>query len=223
MKTFLLVLTYFVGSSELVLGAYFWATNSNNEVRKLMSLMALSTGLWVITNGLASYTNPSVFINVIVDSIFVFAYIFSLSLVYFSFIYPYPIIKIDKLHKSLFLFVGIIYTYLAFFTNTIYSSYTITPSSPGTLNPGPLFIFFQISISITFITAIILLMLRYNKIDGSHKKNLAILITSIFIGGAPAIVLNMLYIIFSIYVNPLYAVIPSVLWVGGTSYILLRN
>ncbi len=222
-KDILLTLTYLVGIGELILGVFFWVTNSKSEIRKVMSIMVISTGLWVISNALTSYTNPSIFINVAVNSIFIFAIIFVLSLIYFSFIYPYPIFRFDKIHKLLFISIGIIYSCLAFFTKTIYSSYQITPNSPGILTPGPLFAFFQISIAFLFILAIILLIIRYNKIDGPHKQNLAILIASIVVGGVPAIILNLWATFFAVITNPLLAVLPSGFLIGGTVLIISRK
>jgi len=48
MKTLLLTLTYLVGIGELILAGYFWKTHSGSEIRKVMGMLSMVTGLWVL-------------------------------------------------------------------------------------------------------------------------------------------------------------------------------
>lgn len=223
MKTILLTLTYAVGIGELILAGYFWVTNSKSEIRRVMALLAFSTGMWVLMNGLTSYTNSSIWIEYFLYALFVFGFGIVLLLVYLGLIYPYPIFALDRLHKILFVTIAAMYTYIAFFTKTIFTEYRIAPDNPGYLTPGPTFVFFQISITLCFFLAIYIFFYRLKRVDGPNKRNIKILLTTVLLGGVPAIALNMWAVFFKIEANPLLAVIPSVCWVLGTLYIIRGN
>lgn len=220
MKTLLLTLTYLVGAGELILAIYFWVTNSKNEIRRVMALLAFSTGMWVILNGLTSYVIPNAFVTVALNLLFIFGFLIALFLVWFSVIYPHPLVRLDSLHKMLIGFVILSYSYIALFTNTIYISYDVGLENPGFVVPGPTFGYFNYSISFLFTIAIAVMLLRRKESVGLQKRNWTILLSTIVAGGLPAIVLNLWSVFYSIRVNPLLAVIPSIFWVAGTIYII---
>lgn len=223
MKTVLLSLTYIIGVGELILAAFFWITNSKNEIRRVMAFLTFSTGMWVVLNGLTSYTNPSTWITIALGLVFVFGIIVVTTLVYFALIFPFRIWTFDNLHIFLLYLPSLIFSYIALFTTTIVSSYTLAPDNPGFVNPGQIFNIYQITVSIFFIFTLVVLLLKIKKTDGINKRNSLILFWSILLGGLPAIILNLWLVFFKTSSNPLLAVIFSVAWIGGTSYILKKK
>lgn len=222
-KTILLTLTYLVGIGELILAAYFWINNSKSEIRRVMSLLALSTGMWAITSGLTSYTTPSQLVSLSLSFLFFFGALTVTALLHLVLIFPYKIRPIDLLHITL-LYVPVgLFASMSFFTKTIVASYSVSTDIVGYVHPGPLFSLYEVYISLVFFAALYILYRKIASLDGLHKKNSRIFFWSVLIGGFPAIALNLLFAFFGILVNPLIPVVFSLFWVGGTSYIITRK
>jgi hypothetical protein len=138
MKTLLLSLAYTIGIGELILAGYFWVTNSKNEIRRVMALLAFSTGMWVITSALSSYTSQSPTTIFILKSIYVFGVFLVTSLVHLSIIFPISIVRFDKLHAFLLYIPALIWSCIAMTSNSIVLNYVGTTDSPGLVVSGTL-------------------------------------------------------------------------------------
>lgn len=223
MKTILLTATYLVGIGELILAVFFWVTHSKSEIRKVMALLALSTGMWAITNAFTSYTEPSPWVDWNLKITFFAGTIIVSALVHFAAIFPYRHFQFDRLHTFLLYLPAILLGTIVLTTNTIVSSYIVGVDNPGYLIPGPLFSLFQIVISAYYIVAVGILMRKIRRLDGMHKINTKLILFGIALGGLPAVILNLWFAFFGSEVNPLIAVFFSIFWVGFTTYIIIKK
>ncbi len=223
MKTILLTATYLVGAGELALAIFFWVTHSKSEIRKVMALLAFSTSVWSITNAMTSYVNPSKLVDIALGLIFVAGVFIVTILIHFTLIFPFRLFLLDRLHFFLLYLPAFIFSLTASFTKTIVSSYMVALDNPGFVNKGPLFVLYEVYISVLFLTALMILSKRIKKLDGLHKKNTKIVFWSILVGGTPAIIFNLWFVFFGILVNPLVPVLFGLAWVGGTTWILLKD
>lgn len=223
MKTLLLTLTYLVGVAELILAVFFWVTHSKSEIRKVMALLAFSTGMWVVTNGLTAYTESSLWVDWSLKLLFVAGITTVSSLLHFSIVFPFKTFIFDKLHALSIYIPTLLFTVIMFFSNTIVSSYNVAPDNPGFVHRGPLFLFYEIVVSLYFLLAIAFLFLKLKKVDGLHKANTKLVLFGITLGGLPPVVLNLWFAFFGSFFNPLVAVLFSVFWVGFTTYIIVKK
>lgn len=223
MKTFLLTATYLVGLGELALAVFFWVTHSKSEIRKVMALLTLSTGIWAITNGLTSYVNYSRWVELNLVILFIAGLFIVSSLLHISIIFPHRVFTFDKLHAFLIYLPAIIFSIILSSTNTVVKSYAVATDNAGTVIPGPLFIFFQILVALLFLTSVGILCFKLRRQDGLNKQYTALFFIGIVLGGLPAIVLNLLFALFAFYTNPLWAVIFSVFWIGFITYIVVKK
>jgi len=188
-----------------------------------MALLASSTGIWVICNGLTAYTNPSTMVSFFVSLLYVAATIIVAGLFHFSIIFPYKIINFDRFHRYLIYLPVLIFSYIIFFTDEVVNNFSVAPDNPGYIQPGKLHALLIVVISIYFFSAITILYKKMLRADGNNKRNILLTISGVLLGGIPAIALNSWAVIYNIQINPLIAVIFSVFWVGTTSYILIKR
>jgi len=224
-KTILLTLTYLVGAGELILAIYFWATHSKSEIRKVIALLAFSTGIWVVLSAATSYISYSSFGYLLMALVYIFGLILITTLLYLILIMPFPLLKFDKIHKLLMYFPVLIFGFMLIYSKTIIESFTGSATLVGKIIGGPLYGLYNFYLVLIFLTSVVLAFARIKKLDGIHKRNMVILIWSVILGGTPAIILYLIFPIVapSININDLIGVIPSFIWVGGVTYIALKK
>lgn len=222
-KTFLLITTYLIGAGELFLAFFFLITHSKSEIRKVMALLFFCTGVWAITNGFTSYVNPSLWVDWNLKIVFISGITVVASLLHLSIIFPYRTFTFDKLHSFLIYAPALFLSTVLLLSSTIINSYTVARDNVGIVHPGPLFIFYNIILAIYYFLAVAILILKERKLDGMHKLNIRLFMAGVIIGGFPAIFLNVLFAFSGIYINPLLPVIFSVIWVGFTTYIIIKK
>ncbi len=225
MKFFLLSITYLVGILELILGIFFWVTNSKNEIRKVMALLAFSTGIWVVLSGVTSYVPYSRLGHYEIAIVYIFGALLLTALLHLTLIMPYPFFRFDKLHILLLYFPLTFLSYALLFSRTIVESFTGSPTWAGIIFGGPLFSMYNIYLFFLFVLSTGIIFYRLPKLDGVHKQNMKILVWSVILGGLPGIILLLILPTFlpELDINPLLGVIPSAIWVGGVAYIVTRR
>lgn len=225
MKTILLTLTYLVGAGELILAIYFWATNSKNEIRRVMALLAFSTGMWVITSGLTSYVSENTFSVFCMRIVFVSGMLLITALLHLTLVYPTQIQRLDNFHGWLLYLPAIIFGIISLTSNTIVTGFTGSATDTGRIIPGPLYNLYNIVIFGTYILACALLFIRRQKADGIHKKNLNLIFWSVVIGGIPAVIIDLIIPIVSrgVYPNANYGAMSTVIWLGVMTFIVKRK
>lgn len=225
MKEFLLITTYLVGAGELFLAGYFWKTNSGNEIRKLMTLLSFSTGMWVILSAVTSYVPYSSLGHYEMALVYIFGALLLTTLLHLSLIMPFPLLRLDRLHIVLMYFPLAFLSYMLLFSETIVESFVGTPTWAGIVIGGPLFSMYNVYLLLLFILAASIILYRLRRLGGFQKKNMQIFFWSLLFGGLPAVVLYLVLPNFipDLDINTLFGVIPSVIWVGGTGYIVTRK
>lgn len=224
-KNILLTLTYLVGAGELILAIYFWVTNSKNEIRRVVSLLALSTGMWVILGAVTSYVPYSTTGHYLMALDYIFGLSLLTILVHLVLIMPFPVARIDRFHIGLLYFPVVLFSYILLFSRTIVYSFQGSPTESGTITGGPLFGLYNIYLLLLFALAVIVAFVRIRKLDGLHRSNMTIFIWSVILGGSPGIFFYLVLPTFASHIafNTLFGVIPSVIWIGGTTYIALKK
>lgn len=169
-KYILLSLTYLVGIGELILAIFFWVTRSGNEIRKVMALLAFSTGAWVITSAISSYRAQTPLTTFDTSLIFVFGVFLLSSLLHLVVIYPYPIYRFDWLHLVLFYTPATLFSVAAFIPKLILAGFTGGPQNPGVIFPGPLYNLYNVYLLVLFVIVVAVLINRRKNSTGRIEE-----------------------------------------------------
>ncbi len=225
MKTLLLTLTYLVGAGELVLAWYFWKTHSGNEIRKVMALLALSIGMWVISSAFIAYKPQTDFLILFDRSIYVFGIVLITLLLHFALIFPYPLDVFDLYHRVLFYVPTIIFSVIALSTDTITVGISGSPTIAGETIAGPLLNHYNVYLLLLYVLSILIMVKRLSRLDGDHYRITRLMIIAVIIGGMPAVILDLVMPIVAPTVHPnfLYGNLFSSVWLGATSYVVMRR
>lgn len=220
----LVILTYIVGAGELVLAAYFLKTHSGATIRKVMSLLCASTGVWVLTSAFVAYRSSTPFVGFIENIVFFSGVMLLTTLVWLVFIYPYPNIRFDALHVTLLYVPVLLFTVILFSTKTILAGTIANSSNVGQTVPGPVYWIYNAYQLALYVVAIILLVAKSHRFSGYNKRNILVLLASVVLGGIPGVFLDLIAPFFNLYnVNFLYGNLASVFWLGGVTYILVTK
>lgn len=225
-KTILLTATYLVGIGELILAVFFWATHSKSEIRKVMALLALSTGLWVITSGLTAYRSSDGFIAFTNGMVFLSGALLINLLLQLTLIFPFPIIRFDRLHRILLYIPVLIFGLIAFFTNGLQLGSTGSARNAGQVIPGPVYWVYNVYVLLLYVTIVLLLVWRSRRLDGYHRYINNSLLLGVTIGGIPAVFVDLVVPLFFpslLEINYLYGVIFTGVWLGTTTFIITRK
>lgn len=225
MKTVLLTLTYLVGIGELILAIYFWVTNSKSEIRRVMALLAFSTGMWVIASGLTSYVPQTPLTTFYMRLVFIFGALLITALLHLTLVYPTQMIRLDSFHGWLLYLPTIFLSLIMVTSNTIVAGFTGSATDSGRIIPGPIYNLYNMYVFGVYIVAVVLLFYRQRRADGMFKKNLRLIFWSVVIGGIPPVIIDLLIPVFTkgIYPNANYGAISTIIWLGVTTYIVLRK
>lgn len=225
MKTLLLTLTYLVGAGELILAIYFWVTNSKNEVRKVMALLALSTGIWVVTTGLTSYVQQTSSNIIFGKLVFIGGVVLISSLLHFVLIYPIPLFRMDRWHAILLYIPAILFSIMIVTTDAIYKRFTGSPQDAGQVIPGPIYNIYNLYILTLFILSLIVLLFRARQSDGLIRRNALLFFWAVLLGGIPAVIIDLFIASFvrDSKPNALYGVIASIIWLGMITSLVLKK
>lgn len=225
MKTLLLLLTYLVGTGELILGIYFWKSNNRNEIRRVMALLSLATSLWVICSGLTSYVVQTPLTTIFMQIVFISGAILVTSLVHLALVFPNQLMRFDKIHAWLFYFPTLFWAIIIVFSNTVVIGFSGGATDSGRIMPGPLYAFYNSYVFALYVAAIIIFFKRLHTLDGIHRRNLRLIAWSFVIGGLPAVMIDLIIPIAlpNVFPNALFGAIATLVWLGTTAKIILTN
>lgn len=224
-KNILLTLTYLVGAGELILAIYFWVTNSKNEIRRVMSLLLASTGLWVVSSAFLSY-KPQTPVTVFASGLVFVAAIFMLStLVHLVSVFPYRTHQFDRLHVVLFYIPALIFSISSFVPNLMMRGLSGGPDTVGVIYPGPLYNIYNSYGLVLYLLVVIILFSRLKKLDGQHRQNTKLLLWAVFLGGFPGVILDLVLPLVAPTTQPnfLFGNLASVAWLGIITYIIQKK
>lgn len=221
MKTLLLAGTYLVGIGALILSGYFWSTNQKDEIRRVMSFLALAAGTWVISSGLTAYRAPSFLVEVNIHVVYISGVFLVTALLHLAILFPYKIFSFDRLHTLLLYLPALLFSIIELVTKGIVQSFRVSPNDAGVVIPGSIFPLYNGYLSILFVLTLLLLVKKYNKTDGISRRLTLLVFWSILIGGLPAVLIDLVIPLFStIYINSLVGNIFTAVWIGITAYII---
>lgn len=216
----LIILTYAISITELVLAGYFWKTNSGNVIRRLMVFMLFSTGLWVGTTAASVYQSPSAFADLFNKLVYVFGVFGLTTLLHFTLLWPIPKPWLIRFKVWIIYTPAVLFTILLLFTNLVVRAFIITPNSYGYIVAGPLLSLYNIYLLILFLAALIVSFSHYSP----PPANTGIVWWSILIGGLPAVLLDLIGTSWlQIDSNPLIGVLANAVWVGAIVYIITKK
>jgi hypothetical protein len=219
----LVIVTSLVGLAEIGFGLYFWKTNSRNAIRRIMALLAFSTGAWVLLSALTTYAPESSLANLGVELVYVFGAILVTSLLIFVVLYPYPIIQFDRFHLILLFLPVLFFSYAILFGSAVIVQTFVVPTEHVGIVPGPLHGLYNTYIFILFVIALAVLFLRAKKLDRMYHRHARILFWSILIGGLPAVIIDLVFTsYFGIFLSPLIGTLSSVIWLGAVTWIVFK-
>lgn len=223
MKTILLTLTYAVGIGELFLACYFWRKCAKNEILRVMGFLALFVGLWVIITAINSYS-----ISPLAEFRDKFTYAFGVLLVTallnFVILFPYPMFRLDRLHYVFMYTPAAIFTLIIFGGHEIVNHYYSNLTLSGQWVGGPLYWVYNVYLLALYSATLVVLVIKSKKTDGIHRRNINLVIWSIIFGGAPGIIFDVFIPLVTNQAKyPLVGTLSSVVWLGLTSYIILRK
>lgn len=225
MKEVLLTLTYLVGIGELILAGYFWKTNSGNEIRKVMALLAFSVGMWVISSAFIAYKAPTESVFLVQRFVIVFGIFLLTLLLHFTIVFPYPLFVIDRYHRILLYTPTVLFSVIAVSTNTISRGIFGNPNIAGHLIGGPLFNHYNVYLLLLYILSLWIMIKRLPRLDGSHYKITKLMIVAVIMGGLPAVILDLAVPLVApnVFPNFLYGNLFTAVWLGATSYVIMRK
>lgn len=224
MRTAIVYLGYLVALGELWLAIYFLRTHSGHVVRKAMAALALSTGLWVLSTTVAMYAASTPLADVAVRLTYVFGVMMVTSVFLFALLYPIPSLTFDRWHIFLLIIPIGIFTVLFFGSNIIIESYFSSSIVQGQWFGGNLYNLYNAYLILLYSLSIILLLSKRNRVDGVTRRNATLVFWSLFLGGMPGVI-NDLFIPFftNSAKNPAIGTLSTVIWLGTTSYIVLKK
>lgn len=222
MKTLLLTATYLVGIGELILAIFFWVTAQKQEVRKVLGMLTFFTSIWVLLSAFVAYrTNTEIPDNFL----FMFGALLITALMHFSFIFPYRLFQFDRLHASLLYVPAVLFSIIAFTTNSISVGSYSTPMYAGEVIPGPIYPIYNLFFAFIFLVSIGIFIYRFVKSSGLHKVLVGRVLLGIILGGLPAVFIDLLQHSFFPGAKPnfLYGSLLTSVWLGIIGYTVLKK
>lgn len=224
MKTLLLTLAYTIGIGELILAGYFWVTNSKNEIRQVMALLAFSTGMWVILSALIAYMQDALNALVVGRAVYVFGAFLVTTIVHLALVFPKQIIHIDRYFTWLLYLPATLLSIITLGTDAIISGTRVLEGYPGEPISGSVYPIYNLYLLVLFFLALLIFFKQRKQSDGQHRKNLTIVLSAFAIGGLPAVYLDLVTPFISDKPeNFLLGNISTVIWLGAITYIIRKK
>lgn len=224
MKEFLIWISYAIVAGALFLALFFLKTQSGSVIRRMMALLAASTGMWVLATTLGAYNANGDITNITSRWTYVFGLLMVTSLFLFSSQFPVASFRLDRWHL---VFIGAATAAFSIFilsSSDIIASYSASPAEQGTWHGGSLYWLYNVYLFLFYFGSLIILLAKTNRTDGILRRNLQLVTTSIFLGGMPGVVNDLLLPLFTNTARtPLIGTISTILWLGMTSYILVKK
>lgn len=223
MITFLHTITTLIGIGDFLLAFYFWKTNSGSRIRWIAGLIAFSMGVWVIMNVLTSYHDRSQLTDMAAPILFFATVVLMFSIVHLALEFPYPMFRVDQLHILLLYLPALIYAYMLFFTHDIVKEYQLDRHSSGYIIPGHEYPLFAGLVVVATVATFCLLVYKLRRLTGTHRRNTMLVLFSFVIPSLPALYFVLTHEAEGTGYNSLISPIVSSVWLGITSYIVLKK
>lgn len=218
------ILDIVIGTGELALAVYFFRTHSGSRMRQFYALFVFGVALWVITNGIWR-TSPleTEFMQFVIRLTFFASTIIASSFLIFSWLFPYPIHNIPKILYWIALLPILLFGILFLFTNLILSGVSVS-GNVLTTNYESYYPLFGWWFIIYWTWAVVTLTIKRLRAQEPFKSTLTIFLIGIYGSSIIGVFTNlMLPLFWGIQDWGWLGPMASVLWLGMTSYIIVRN
>lgn len=189
-----------------------------------MAAFSFFVGIWVIASSINAYAQATTFANLISSVAYSAGVLLLTFLLYFSVIFPHPIIRIDKLHKLLIFIPALIFIFSST-TKSLEIKYFAQNNYTNEIEKGPLLIVYNNYLTLLYIISVISLYFQTKKSGTFLHSKPALVFWSVILGGLPAVIIDLIVVSYfpTININSLYAVLGTAFWLGITSYIILEK
>ncbi len=187
-----------------------------------MAWLSFVTGAWVISAGMSAYKTDTFFID---PFVFSFGVLIMTSLLHLALIFPYRFLVFDRLHCILLYTPATFISLAAFFSKSLSNGSIASSSYAGEVVAGPLYQVYNVFLTLLFFLSLGIFIYRYYRTSGLHRVLVGRLVFGVIVGGIPAVVIDLLWSIFSTGVRPnfLYGSILTLFWLGIISYSVLKK
>lgn len=212
-----------IGLLEFILAIFIFIKYQKNAAITAFGFFTLGVSGWVLANGPTLLLPNS---NILYDPIIRLAFIFPLFFLNFFYLfvtnYPYP--DPQQGRKSLlFIFLPtIVFSLLIFFSRSLVIGFNNTPK--GESNYGPDYWIYSFYLFFIFTFSVFEVILKINKVDGVHKKNLRIFSVAVFVSGLIGFLSHIILPYFLHVSTPVW-VGPgsSLIWLVSIGYVLFKK
>ncbi|MFH0952587.1 MAG: histidine kinase N-terminal 7TM domain-containing protein [Patescibacteria group bacterium] len=207
-----------IGIIELFLGFFIFFRYQKQKIPLFYSLFIFGVAIWVIGNGLAYIGDLDFWARVT----YVGATLLAAFFVLFTMVFPYQEKVINRGIKLLLLALVLVFSITIFIDGWFVESFTDVFGREGN-NFGLLYYPFMIYIPALLAWGILLLVNKFKKSDGIHRWQLKYLLVGVIFSGVFGLNFNL--ILPALGVSYLGYIGPgsSIIWLGFTTYIILKK
>lgn len=221
-----------IGLIEFALAVYFAVTNSGDKTRRFFSIFVFGVAMWVLSVGIANLIHLSSHalqlqsIELVIMRFAFWGPIIALSsLLIVSWLFPFPLYKFEAPMKVVFLFPIILFGCLIMFTGTVISGIVVpSPTHYETTQYGSAYPYFVLFVLVYYLWSLFSLLQKKKIAAGAQKEVLSKFTLGIAGSGIIGVFTNALIpLLFNNqslwYLGPE----ASIIWLGITSYVLVRK
>ncbi|PIY96560.1 MAG: hypothetical protein COY66_03870 [Candidatus Kerfeldbacteria bacterium CG_4_10_14_0_8_um_filter_42_10] len=220
------IILIIIAALELFLGIYILLQNPRDHIRRWYAFLVFMVALWVWSIGFVVFTNDIFIIDIVTRLNWVGPIFIASTLLFFSWIFPYPTKRIGIKNWLIFFFPMVIDLFLLYWdVFPIFKSIKLDPWRTVVFGPGvhvfnALFLFYWIWGTYNFYH-------KFRAADGIHKWLLKYFLIGIIISSIFGVTSNLILPWFGLYMKypVLSAIGPelSIIWLGFTGYILFKK
>lgn len=204
---------------EFILGLYILIKHQSQKIPIYYSLFIFSVVIWVLSNGIFVLTVS----NFWGDLAFVGAILLVAFFLVFAWVFPYED-KIIGVKRKLFLILPVIFFIVTLYINGIFIKEYSDPFHGGSHDiHGPIYYFFVVYILTCFIWGISVLINKFKKSDGIHRWQLKYFLIGIILSCIFGVTFNLILPLFGVSSYSSYGPASTIIWLGFTSYIILKK
>ncbi|MFH1366549.1 MAG: histidine kinase N-terminal 7TM domain-containing protein [Patescibacteria group bacterium] len=212
-----------IGLIEVFLGLWFLFRYKRSAINNWYVVFVSSVAFWVLANaGIYFYTNnldQAQFYNQLtwLGGVFVaFAFLF------FSFYFPITLKPVKRYSYLLIIIPLILFVYLIFFSDLFVTGMAFEGNNQKFFT-GSLFFLFPVYFFFYWIWGIINLLLKLKTTDGIHVQQLKLLLTGVIISSVFIVIFDLIYPLIGKAVISGLGPELTLVWLGFTSYIILKK
>jgi hypothetical protein len=212
-----------IGLIEVVLGLWFLYRYKRTATNNWYIAFVLSIAFWVLANAgiyfFANNLDKAQFYNELtwLGGVFI-----AFTFLFFSFYFPISLKPVKGYSYFLIIIPLILFVYLIFFSSLFVTSMAFEGNNQKFFT-GSLFFLFPAYFFIYWTWGIINLVRKLKRTDGIHVQQLKLLLTGVIISSVFIVIFDLIYPLMGKAVISGLGPELSIIWLGFTSYIILKK